>query len=198
MPEPKFHAPLMRYPPSTRSPRPLGANCPPMVTRSADPNVSRKPSSGRYAATAAADGRLAIPIHPNEPSSSAIRSQVSIISTKVGSTPPAAAGLNRRMRPVSHICSTTGSVRVRFTSEASASAVTTAAIRSTSSTPAGLGATSLSRVRPHPSILAHGRAVDEHGGLSAPAPPARRAGWAGRPAPAPRRRGPGWHRRGGR
>ncbi len=45
VPEPKLHAPVSRYPPSTNVPVPLGKNCPPIVTGPA--KTSAKPSSGR-------------------------------------------------------------------------------------------------------------------------------------------------------
>ena len=61
--------------------------------------------------------------------------QVSIMSTNVGSDPPAAAGFMYLISPVSHIASTIGAVRVRAVSEASASARTTSAIASTRSAP---------------------------------------------------------------
>ena len=69
-------------------------------------NTSAKPSSGRYAAAANDDGRLAIPTHPKEPSCQAISIHVSIISANDGSTPPAATGLNADISPLAHISST--------------------------------------------------------------------------------------------
>ena len=63
--------------------------------------------------------------------------QVSIISAKLGSVPPASAGFRCRMRPISHIASTIAGVIVRAASDAAASASTTAATEATSSGPNG-------------------------------------------------------------
>jgi hypothetical protein len=87
-------------------------------------NTSAKPSSDRYAAAANDDGRLAIPIHPNEPSCQAISIHVSIISANDGSTPPTATGLNADISPVAHISSTIAPVSVRIRSDSEASART--------------------------------------------------------------------------
>ena len=51
-----------------------------------------------------------MPIHPSEPSCQASSIQVSIISAKVGSHPPASTGLNHCMRPLAHRASTVRSV----------------------------------------------------------------------------------------
>ena len=104
-------------------------NCPPIVTRlSCAVNTSAKPSWGRYAAAANADGMFAIPIQPNEPSCQAISIQVSIISGNDGSTPPASTGLNADISPEAHIASTIAGVSVRFRSDSSASAATSSRI----------------------------------------------------------------------
>ena len=63
--------------------------------------------------------------------------QVSIISAKLGSVPPAAAGFRCRMSPESHIAPTIAGVSVRASSEAAASATTTGATEATSSGPSG-------------------------------------------------------------
>ena len=48
VPEPKFHDPVSRYPPSVAAPVPLGKNCPPIVTRPPfAANTSSKPAWGR-------------------------------------------------------------------------------------------------------------------------------------------------------
>src|SRR5436305_5816138 len=102
-------------------------------------NSSAKPSSGRYVAAANVDGRLAIPIHPNEPSCQAISIHVSIISVNEGSTPPAAFGLNAGISPQSHIASTIPGDSVRKRSDSPASARTNSRIpraRSTTDTSA--------------------------------------------------------------
>ena len=65
-----------------------------------------------------------MPTHPNEPSCQAISIQVSIISAKAGSTPPAATGLNADISPLLHISSTIAGVSVRFRSDSAASART--------------------------------------------------------------------------
>ena len=132
VPDPKLHEPERRMPPSTIAPWPFGAYWPPIVTRSsAPPNTSAKPASGRYAAEAAVEEKLARPVQPNDPSSAAIAIQVSIMSRKPGSSPPASAGFMWRKRPESHIASTTRGVSVRACSHAAASAVTTSAIERT-------------------------------------------------------------------
>src|SRR5580693_6998000 len=87
-------------------------------------NNSAKPSSGRYVAAAKVEGRLAMPIQPNEPSCQAISIHVSIISWNDGSTPPAAVGLNADIRPLAHISSTIGAESVRKRSDSAASART--------------------------------------------------------------------------
>src|ERR1700722_7597293 len=102
-------------------------------------NISSKPSSGRYVAAANVDGRLAIPIQPKEPSCHAISVQVSIISGKDGSTPPAALGLNATIRPEAPIASTIAGESVRKRSDSAASAETRSRIpraRSTTDTSA--------------------------------------------------------------
>ena len=76
-----------------------------------------------------------MPIQPNDPSSQAIRCQISIISAKPGSLPPAGAGFMYDMRPVSHMASTIGAVRVRASSDAVACSVTTSAMAATRSIP---------------------------------------------------------------
>jgi hypothetical protein len=65
-----------------------------------------------------------MPTHPNEPSCQAISIQVPIISAKVGSTPPAATGLNADISPLLHISSTIAGVSLRFRSDSAASART--------------------------------------------------------------------------
>src|ERR1700722_3311518 len=97
-------------------------------------NISSKPSSGRYVAAANVDGRLAIPIQPKEPSCHAISIQVSIISGKDGSTPPAAFGLNATIRPEAHISSTIAGESVRKRSDSAASTETRSRIRRARST----------------------------------------------------------------
>ena len=47
-----------------------------------------------------------MPIHPSEPSCQASSIQVSIISAKDGSAPPASTGLNSCRSPLSHRAST--------------------------------------------------------------------------------------------
>ena len=90
-------------------------------------------------AAANVDGRLAIPIQPKEPSCHAISIQVSIISWKDGSTPPAAFGLNADHQPEAHISSTIAGESVRKRSDSAASAETRSRIpraRSTTDTSA--------------------------------------------------------------
>ena len=83
-------------------------------------NISAKPSSGRYVAEANADGRLALPFQPKEPSCQAISIHVSIIAANDGSTPPAATGLNADIRPLAHSSSTIAGVSVRIRSDSAA------------------------------------------------------------------------------
>src|SRR3984885_9276695 len=90
-------------------------------------------------AAANVDGRLAIPIQPKEPSCQAISIQVSIISWKDGSVPPAAVGLNAVITPLAHIPSTIAGESVRKRSDSGASAETRSRIpraRSTTDTSA--------------------------------------------------------------
>ena len=83
---------------------------------------------GQVGAAANDDGRFAMPIQPNEPSCQAISIQVSIISAKVGSTPPAATGLNADISPLPHIASTIAGVSVRIRSDSAASPRTSSRI----------------------------------------------------------------------
>jgi hypothetical protein len=62
-------------------------------------NTSAKPSSGKCAAAANYDGRLAMPIHPNEPSCQAISIQVSTISGNDGSRLSECNAFNRAPAP---------------------------------------------------------------------------------------------------
>ncbi len=62
-----------------------------------------------------------MPIHPRDPSCQASSIQVSIISVKDGSAPPASTGLNACRRPLSHSASTVRGVRVRLRSQGPAS-----------------------------------------------------------------------------
>src|SRR3984957_17088245 len=65
-----------------------------------------------------------MPIQPKEPSCQAISIHVSIISWNVGSTPPAAVGLNADIKPLTHISSTIAGESVRKRSDSAASAET--------------------------------------------------------------------------
>ena len=74
-----------------------------------------------------------MPIQPSDPSCQASSIQVSIISGKVGSLPPASRGLHHCMSPLSHKASTVRRVSVRRSSDsADSSAVTARSVRAAS------------------------------------------------------------------